>query len=624
MSETKDIAKKQVIIIGAGPAGLSAAHELLSRAPQDYEVTVLEEAKEVGGISRTVCHNNLRMDIGGHRFFSKELRVNRWWHERMPLQGAPAFDDIVLLRNPKLNEVGPDPAKTDRVMLHRQRLSHIYYEQEFFDYPIVLSKKTLAQFGVKRMLQVIASYLKARMHKLDETNLENFYINHFGKKLYSMFFESYTEKLWGKHPSQIGADWGAQRVKGLSISVLLKNALKLAKKNKGVKGADKNKGVRSAGDCAGSEAQGSENVSGSIGVAATEEEKSAGRCTGDTVAQAVKNAGGFGGELVTDAKQETSLISEFEYPKLGPGQMWEQTAEEIRKMGGSFEFGKKVVQINSAGLDVDALLDSAPLPDSTQASASESPSNSVQFHAVEVICADGSKYKADYVFSSMPLSDLVNATQNAPSEVKSIAANLPYRDFITVGLLVKKLAVSNIDGKGASAVHGLGGIIADNWIYVQDGDVAVGRVQIFNNWSPYMLPNPDKQVWLGLEYFCNEGDDLFSLSDEELIERAKKELAKIGIIAESEPVLDAHVVRIPKAYPAYFGSYNSIDKIVEWANEQPWLFCIGRNGQHRYNNMDHSMMTAFLAVDCLLAGKTDRSAVWQVNAEAHYHEEADK
>ena len=594
MNNSKEITKKQIIVIGAGPAGLSAAHELLARAPETYQVTILEASQEIGGISRTVCHNNLRMDIGGHRFFSKEPRVNKWWHERMPLQGVPAFDDIALSRNPKLSATGPDPAKTDRVMLWRQRLSRIYYEQEFFDYPILLSKKTLAQFGMKRTAQVITSYIKSRMHKLTETNLENFYINRFGKKLYSMFFESYTEKLWGEHPSKIAADWGAQRVKGLSVSVLLANALKKRLKHKS-----------------------------------------------DVPKQ-----------------EETSLISAFEYPKLGPGQLWEQAATEIKKMGGNIEFGKKVVCIkpnvpsNASTLEPGMPLPSVPpcaekpgvepsepsfgVPSPSVPSCAQSPST-------EVICADGSRYECDYVFSSMPLSELVVAAENAPAKIKNIAADLPYRDFLTVGLLVKKLATSCVaeqdkkntqdkvsapdqkNGKGNSGVRhsdcGLGGIIADNWIYVQNSDVAVGRVQIFNNWSPYMLPHPEAQVWLGLEYFTNEGDELSLSSDAALVERAQKELAQIGLIAEHEPILDSHVERVPKAYPAYFGSYAAIDKIIAWANEQPWLFCIGRNGQHRYNNMDHSMMTAFLAVDCLLAGKTDRSAVWQVNAEAHYHEE---
>ncbi len=608
----------KVVIIGAGPAGLSAAHELLSRGgkkndaekgvsdgakdaaanatnnTKKYEVTVLEATQEIGGISRTVCHNGLRMDIGGHRFFSKEERVNKWWHERMPLQGVPTFDDVELSRKPKLSKNGPDPAKTDRVMLHRQRISRIFYGQQFFDYPIVLSTKTLGKFGMKRTLQVIASYLKAQLPfcKLPETSLENFYINRFGKKLYSMFFENYTEKLWGRHPSEIAADWGAQRVKGLSISVLLKNALQhIGKKHNASKG-DKN-------------------------------------------------------------KQETSLISAFEYPKLGPGQLWEQAAKEVEELGANLERGKKVVQIkvDEPAPDTSATLkdgehDAEPAAAATDAAASSATAAAASPQAaattdapaatgtavpaadtsppkVEVTCADGSTYKCDYVFSSMPLAELVASVQGVPQDIKKIASGLPYRDFLTVGLLVKNLAISYKDKSAKSETHGLGGIIADNWIYVQEGSVDVGRVQIFNNWSPYMLPDPANQVWLGLEFFCNDGDKLSSLSDEQAIEHAHKELAKIGLITPDEPVLDAHVERVPKAYPAYFDSYSSIDKIVDWANKQPWLFCVGRNGQHRYNNMDHSMMTSFLAVDCLLSNKADKSAIWQVNAEAHYHEESD-
>ena len=223
--------KKQVVIIGAGPAGLTAAHELVNPGADDYEVTVLEETHEVGGISRTVRYKGNRMDIGGHRFFTKEERVSRWWEDRMPLQGSKAFDDFMLGRDCPVVTGGPNPESEDLVMLDRSRMSRIYYDHKFFDYPISLSTKTLRAMGVGSTCAVGASYLKAQVHRLDENSLENFYINRFGKKLYSMFFEGYTEKLWGRHPRDISADWGAQRVKGLSVRAVLKDAIsKLAGK----------------------------------------------------------------------------------------------------------------------------------------------------------------------------------------------------------------------------------------------------------------------------------------------------------------------------------------------------------------------------------------------------------
>ncbi len=512
---------KEVVVIGAGPAGLTAAHNLLARGNGEWRVTVLEETQEVGGISRTVRHGGNRMDIGGHRFFSKERRVTDWWQERMPMQGAPSFDDKMLGRVSPLVEGGPDPDSEDRVMLTRRRVSRIYYGHKFFDYPVSLKPKTLRAMGPITTLRVGFSYLGSQAKKLPETSLENFYINRFGKKLYSMFFEGYTEKLWGRHPRDISADWGAQRVKGLSIVAVLKDAVA----------------------------------------------KATGR-------KSAKNT-------------ETSLIEQFSYPKFGPGQLWEQVAGEVVAMGGELVKGARVTGVRTQGGVIS-----------------------------EVVCEDGRTFAADYVMSTMPLKDLVAAMDDVPKKAAAIAEGLPYRDFVTVGLLVPRLELKN-----ETDIHTLGNIVPDNWIYVQDSGVKLGRIQVFNNWSPYLVAEPATTVWLGLEYFCDEGDDFWNMGDEERVAMARGELVSMGVLGASTEVLDSHVERVKKAYPAYFDTYDHIDELVSWLDTHPNLFCLGRNGQHRYNNMDHSMMTAFNAVDDLLAGSSDRTNVWNVNTEVEYHEE---
>lgn len=513
---------KKVVIIGAGPAGLTAAYELLKDAKDEYDVTILEETDRIGGISQTVRYNGNRMDIGGHRFFSKDDRVMAWWQDMMPRQGKPSFDDIKLKREKKLAEGGPDPETTDRVMLVRQRVSRIYYKKKFFDYPVSMKKETIQNMGFATTMQAGFSYMKSAVAKLPESSLENFYINRFGRKLYSMFFEGYTEKLWGRHPREISADWGAQRVKGLSIRAVLKDML--TKKSK-----------------------------------------------------------------KTDSKQvETSLIEEFYYPKFGPGQLWETVADEVKKLGAAIRMNAKVANINTDGAG---------------------KINSITL-------ADGETVEGDIFFSSMPLKDLVAGMNDVPADIQAIAAGLPYRDFVTVGLLVNKLNLKN-----ETNIPTLGNIVPDCWIYVQDVGVKLGRIQIFNNWSPYMVKDAENTVWIGLEYFCAEGDDFWNMSEEDCVKMAVNELVTMGVINDASEVLDQHREKIKKAYPAYFDTYAQIDGLVDYLNRFENLYCIGRNGQHRYNNMDHSMATAFEAVDNIKAGKTDKTNIWNVNTEKDYHEE---
>lgn len=535
--------KQSVVIIGGGPAGLTAAWELIKDGGADrYDVTVLEETHEFGGISRTVKHNGNRMDIGGHRFFSKDDRIMDWWKNTLPLQGAPSYDDKKLNREHDMEPGGPDPEVEDKVMLKRHRVSRIYWNKHFLDYPISLSAGTLKAMGFKLTMVAGFSYLKSMVHKLPEDNLENFYINRFGRKLYSMFFEGYTEKLWGRHPSEISADWGAQRVKGLSIMGVLKNAFqKLLPKKR------------------------------------------------------------------DNSEVETSLIEEFWYPKYGPGQLWETVESNCENAGVKVVTDAKVIEVRQQNGHISSVVTEA---------------------------ADGTRteWNADQFISSMPVKDLVEAidaagvdteaaatgSKAAPEAVTEVAEGLPYRDFVTVGLLVNHLKLEN-----TTDIPTLGNppIVPDCWIYVQDPGYKVGRIQVFNNWSPYLVKNVDDTVWIGLEYFCEEGDTFWNMSEEDAVKFAISELIRMGVIEKPEDVLDSHRERVKKAYPAYFDTYDRIDEVIDYLDGFGNLYCVGRNGQHRYNNMDHSMATAIEAVDNIKSGKATKENVWSVNTDQSYHEE---
>lgn len=515
---------KTVVIIGAGPAGLTAAYKLLTET--DFKPVILEESGTVGGISRTVLHNGNRMDIGGHRFFSKNDEVTEFWKMLMPIQGAPSKDDAILKREKPLSDGGPDPETEDRVMLIRDRVSRIYFLKKFFDYPVALNAVTLKNLGFGNTVRVGLGYIKSVFVKKPEDSLENFYINRFGKPLYELFFKDYTSKLWGISPKEISADWGAQRVKGLSLFKALVNFLKkpFVKKENDPKNL------------------------------------------------------------------ETSLIEQFFYPKKGPGQLWEALADEVRRLGGRIEFNTRVCGINARSGKVVSV---------TAERDGESRS-----------------YEGDYFISSMPIKDLVAGINGVavPDEVRYVAENLPYRDFITVGVLVKKLKIKN-----QTRLKTVSDIVPDCWIYVQERDVKMGRLQIFNNWSPYMVEDAENTVWIGLEYFCNEGDGMWNMSDSDFTEFAVSELDYMGIIDKAD-VLDTARIKVRKAYPAYFGVYKDFGKVRSFLDSFQNLFCVGRNGQHRYNNMDHSMLTSFEAVNCIKNGTDNRDAVWNVNTENSYHE----
>jgi protoporphyrinogen oxidase len=520
----KSKSSEKAVIIGAGPAGLTAAYELLTRS--NIVPIVLEKSEYMGGLSRTVEHNGNRIDIGGHRFFSKSDRVMNWWLEHLPLEGSTLKPHkISYHRNDRLVTGNAPTTDGQPCMLVRQRKSRIYFLRKFFAYPIQLTSDTLRNLGVKRVLRIGFSYLKTLLFPPKRVeNLEQFFISRFGKELYLTFFKSYTEKVWGVPCEQISAEWGAQRIKGLSIkNTLLHLAKKLGRRSSDLRQKD----------------------------------------------------------------TETSLIEQFLYPKLGPGQLWEVVADKVKALGGEILTRQEVTSIHT---------------------------DKGRITAVSVRGPDGLERQVtgNYFFSTMPIKELVNELQAAvPAHVREVSSNLQYRDFITVGLLVKKLSVKDRENPT--------GRIQDNWIYIQEPDVLAGRLQIFNNWSPYMVKDPDT-VWIGVEYFCYETDSMWNLPDSEMASLAGRELERIGII-ESQDVTDFKVIRMPKTYPAYFGVYNRFEEVRSYLDAFPNLFLVGRNGMHKYNNQDHSMLTAMTAVDNIIEGRTDKSNIWAVNTEMDYHEE---
>ncbi len=545
-------AKQTAVIIGAGPAGLTAALEMLRRT--GIKPILLEASDEIGGISRTIRYKGNRMDIGGHRFFSKSDRVMQWWIDLMPPQADPATQisyqgktrqlDLITDTDetegdgqPRPNEHGhtethlpsapaiaaadPDP-DPDLVMLIRPRQSRIYYLRKFFDYPIKLTGSTLANLGATRTVRVGISYLQSRIRQITpEKSLEDFLINRFGRELYLTFFKSYTEKVWGTPCDQISAEWGAQRIKGLSLTTAVKHFVRKAFAGK----------PKVAGD-------------------------------------------------VAQKDTDTSLIERFMYPKFGPGQLWEHVAALVVQMGGEIHMQTRVEAIHATGTHITG------------------------------VTANGQLYTGDYFISTMPMRELIDALDSEiPANVKEVSEGLQYRDFITVGLLCDRLKVKEPDG----------GLLKDTWIYVQEPDVLLGRLQIFNNWSPHLVSDPNK-IWIGLEYFCYDTDDLWKMPDDDLKKFAIAEVARIGIL-DADAVSDAHVVRVPKTYPAYFGTYNRFDELRQFTDQFDNLFLVGRNGMHKYNNQDHSMLTAMTVVDGLCSGSVDKASLWSINTEQEYHEE---
>ena len=472
--EQKDEHRCTVVIIGAGPAGLTAAHELIK---QGCHPIVLEQQDKVGGIARTENYKGYHFDMGGHRFFTKAPEVRAMWQATLGSE-----------------------------FLRRPRLSRIYYQDKFFHYPL----KPLNAFmglGLVQATQIIASYVRWQLfpYKHEET-FEQWVTNRFGQRLFEIFFKTYTEKVWGIPCSELKAEWAAQRIKDLS----LKSAL---------------------------------------------------------VSMFVKSKTTI-----------TTLIEEFDYPRLGPGMLWNQVKKDIEQQGGEVLLNTEVVEIHRTGDSVDSVV---------VACKGQTPESRI--------------IHADYVISSMPVSEFVKKLNTAPADVVAAANQLTYRDFLTVCLIVNQP-----------------NLFFDNWIYVHAPEVQVGRIQNFKNWSPDMVPDPSKTS-LGLEYFCNEGDALWTMSDTDLIALGKREIDSIGL-ARSADVEDGCVFRVQKAYPVYNADYREyLATIKEFVGTLKNFQTIGRNGLHRYNNQDHSMLTGMAAVRNLILG--EHNDLWSINADKDYHEE---
>jgi len=513
--------KKSIVIIGAGPAGLTAAYELSKYL--GYKITIIEQSNQVGGISKTVNYKDNLIDLGGHRFFSKHDEVLRWWSEIMPLHAEPDVNTINYQNKSKVLPTDLNNTNKQNSLLIRPRKSRIYYNQHFFDYPLQLKPKLLKNLGLYKSLKITLGILKSRVNPIkEEKNLEDFYINRFGKELYNTFFKDYTRKVWGKECHEISDAWGRQRVKTLSIRRIIFHSLK--------------------------------NVLG--------------------------KPKGF------SKKTETSLVEHFLYPAKGPGQMWEKVRDKCLSQGVKIEME---AQLKNIWTD------------------DENKVSKISFLRKG---SDIETLNPDYLISSMPVRPLIEAfTKEVPDQLRSIARNLEYRDFLIVGLLANTIKLKNKQGKR----------VTDNWLYIQDRNVMLGRLQLFNNWSPYMVANP-KQTWLGAEYFCYRHDDLWKMKDKEIIDFAAKELESIGVL-DAQEVVDGTVVRCPKAYPSYTGVYEDFNEIVSFLKSHSNLIPIGRNGMHKYNNQDHSMLTAFKARDLILSKSSDFEKLWKINTDSEYLEE---
>jgi protoporphyrinogen oxidase len=527
--------RKIAIIAGAGPAGLTAALELLRHS--DFTPLVFEADAQVGGISKTINYRGNRLDLGGHRFFSKSDWVMRWWQEILPLaQTDTRPTSLQINYQGQSRSVASEvisPPTSDAVMLLRQRLSRIFYRRRFFDYPLALTASTVKNLGFAEVIMIGASYAGSKLApRSPEASLEDFFINRFGSRLYHTFFRDYTQKVWGVPCTDISAEWGAQRIKGLSVAKAIRHSL-----------------------------------SRHLRAPANSSQK----------------------------KAETSLIEQFLYPKFGPGQMWEEVSRQVVRGGGQVELGQRIVGVEHKDSRVTAV------------SVLDAASNSVR----RIVC--------DHFISTMPVQDLIAQLmpEDEDARIKRIAQELPYRDFMTVGLLLRRMR--NAAGVSTRPAP-VNGMPPDNWIYIQEPDVKIGRLQVFNNWSPALVADP-RNIWLGLEYFCREGDELWSVKDSQFIDFAARELEKIGLI-DRKDIIDGTLVRVPKAYPAYFGAYREFDKLRVYLNRFANLYPIGRNGMHRYNNQDHSMLAAKSAVTSIVAGGAAKDDIWRINSEDEYHEES--
>ena len=481
---------QKIVVIGAGPAGITAACELLKQSDK-YEVVVLEASQQVGGLAKTVCDRENRIDLGGHRFFAKDERIISWWTDILPV-----VDTV-------------DADRHENVMLIRKRISRIRYHHHFYDYPVQLNRQTLKKLGFIRAAGVLFSYLGAVIHKRPERSLEDFYRNRFGERLYRLFFQSYTYKLWGVPASQIAKDWGQQRVRGLSVRRMLWERFSLCR------------------------------------------------------------------------RQDSEITAEhFAYPKYGPGQLWSCAAAQIENMGGEILMGYRVVEIREQASRICSVVCETP---------------------------DGRReISGDIFVSSMPMRDLVTGMQHVPGHIYTIAADLPYRSMVIVTVEIQLKPGQSYP--------------KDCWIYAQEQGVQAGRIQIYNNWSPWMVEDPACTVLLGLEYFCNMHDAVYDRDPADWKRVVLSDLRKLALFTAPVVVKRVHCIQVPDAYPGYYGSYEYIDDIRGYLDTYENLYVIGRNGQHRYHNMEHAMQTAMRAVTHIVQQDHDTRDIWGVNQAAEYIE----
>jgi protoporphyrinogen oxidase len=481
---SKDDKMEKVVIIGAGPAGLTAAYEILKQS-KDYKVIIVEKEVAVGGLSKTYTFSENKVDIGGHRFFSKDKQINSIWDEILPIADKGMRIDI--------------------------RHSHIFYNKQMYEYPIRFSANMLRQFGTLEGMMVVISYLKTFVKKRKEISLEDFYINRFGKKLYEMFFEQYTYKLWGMSAKDMASDWGTQRIQGISLRSVM------------------------------------------------------------------RNLGGNNRQNV-----EKSFIESYRYPSYGSGQFWDCMADEIRELGGNIIMNTEIVSLEYSETKIR-----------------------------KIICQHKEKniaIECDKVISSMPLNELLLALDFVPENIKKLAKRLRYRDMIIVALEIPENDLGNYLERYKS----------DSWIYIQDKNVCFGRIQLLNNWSPYVVHDACNYV-LEMECFCTEGDSLWLMDDDHIIQKVIEDLKGCGFLKEHKNIQSSFVKKIQKAYPIYTEGYYNIGVIQKFVNNTDNLYCIGRNGQHHYNNMDHSMMTGIEAAQSILYN-WDKKKVWDVNVDQEYQE----
>lgn len=501
--------RKTALIIGAGPAGLTTAYELLQKT--DIRPLIVEKSDRIGGMCASVPYKGNYIDVGGHRYFTKFNRVKEWWLQFLPLQTQPSKDDLILGRDLKLPLSDEhNPEEKDDVMLKRYKLCRIYYLRKFFDYPVSLNFATIFGLGLWRMTKIFFSYVKAKLCKIKpEKTAEDFLVNTFGRELYQTFFKDYTEKLWGIECREISADWGRERIRGIYFW--------------------------------------------------------------ETVITLIKNI------FIHKPKPEDPFL----YPKFGPGQLWDKVAERVQKGGGEILFNTEVIDMQNSTDKITGLT---------------------------IRRVDGSvqTIEADYVISSLPVQNLFHMLKNVPPETMKIADGLMYRNFRSAALLLNKMKIKN-----KSKYKTVNGILPDTWTYIQESDVHVGRLQMYNNWSPYLVKD-DNLVWIGLEYFCGDNDEIWTMPNDEFERLAIREGCKVGLIDEKD-VLDITSEKLEKAYPAYFGTYNRFDEMKNFTDKLGNLYLVGRNGMHKYINIDHVVLSGIAAADNIAGNMANKENIWNID-----------